>query len=378
MKNMARFLVLFAAGMGVAFSGTAAFANTSTLKCNSNKDRVWVYDSLTSFSIEAKLNCGESVEIVERVKDYVRIRARNGVEGYVPETAFSDLPAFAAYRDAKLDVGAVSKQVQAKEIAEAAKVNSLATGGGDSRVVSTAAPANPSIKSASVTKQAAQSSLMPASAMAEMNPYTAPAKNTSPDASASVPTTEPVAPADVAGPPLKVVAVPARSADGASVTDESLDLKMATASADPACQRYFSAYGLTASQLKWIALNRKKMFPSVCPAPTVSKVNYVIIFTHDVDFFNATMPEPVHSINGFSDFQPLTPVDSALLSEAGADKAHREYVWIFQFGAGNFNPATFSPHSQYQFTKVETNSLGSKAGPKAVEDALRFVESANR
>jgi hypothetical protein len=106
-------------------------------------------------------------------------------------------------------------------------------------------------------------------------------------------------------------------------------------------------------------------------------VDFVIIFTHDVDFFSATMPEPVHKINGFSDFTPMTMIDSALMSESDADKAHRQYVWIFQFAKGAFDPASFSTRRKYQYSKMETNSLGSKAGIKAVEDAFQFVAAAS-
>jgi hypothetical protein len=106
-------------------------------------------------------------------------------------------------------------------------------------------------------------------------------------------------------------------------------------------------------------------------------VDFVIIFTHDVDFFSATMPEPVRKINGFSDFTPMTMIDSALMSESDADKAHRQYVWIFQFAKGTFDPASFSPRRKYQFSKMETNSLGSKAGVKTVEDAFQFVAAAS-
>jgi hypothetical protein len=169
--------------------------------------------------------------------------------------------------------------------------------------------------------------------------------------------------------------VPARSVVAAGDADENSDLKLNSEAEDPACQSYFSAYGLTSSQLKWIVQNRKKMFPSVCPALGPSEVNFVFIFTHDVDFFSTTMPEPVHNVNGFSDFHAMTTVDAALVP---ANKAHREYVWIFQFAKGNFDPDTFSQHRQYQFSKVESNSLGSNAGPRVVEDAFRFVGTTNR
>ena len=162
-----------------------------------------------------------------------------------------------------------------------------------------------------------------------------------------------------------------------SDSDEISDSQPENLSADFACQNYFSAYGLTPNQTKWIAQNRKKLFSNVCPAPDPSKVDFVLIFTHDVDFFSATMPAPVHKSNGFSDFTPMTMIDSALMSESDADKAHRQYVWIFQFAKGAFDPASFSPRRKYQYSKVETNSLGSKAGIKAVEDAFQFVAAAS-
>ena len=152
---------------------------------------------------------------------------------------------------------------------------------------------------------------------------------------------------------------PAKPAAGSS---EIPDAK--PESVDLTCQAYFSAYGLTPNQTKWIARNREKTFSNVCPAPDPSKVDFVIIFTHDVDFFAASMPEPIHSADGFSDFTPMTMIDNALVPESQADKARREYVWIFQFEKGTFDPVTFSPHRQYQFSKMETSSIGSKAGQK--------------
>jgi hypothetical protein len=173
-------------------------------------------------------------------------------------------------------------------------------------------------------------------------------------------------------------AAAAHSSDSDVKVEDAPGYKLESDTQDLNCRNYFSAYGLTANQLKWIAQNRTKAFPDVCPAPTVSKVNYVIIFTHDVSFFGGTLPDPVHNLNGFSDFRPMTPVDNALVSESEADKAHRQYVWVFHVAEGAFNPETFSPRRAVQFTKVETNSLGSKAGPKAVEDAFRYLENTNR
>jgi hypothetical protein len=36
----------------------------------------------------------------------------------------------------------------------------------------------------------------------------------------------------------------------------------------------------------------------------------------------------------------------------------------------------FSPHRQHQFSKMETNSLGSKGSLKTIKDAFRFVAAA--
>jgi uncharacterized protein YgiM (DUF1202 family) len=113
MDTRARLFLLVAGVIGASFVARPASANTATLKCNSHRDQIWVYDSLSSFDVEAKLQCGEDVEIVGRVTDYVKIRAQNGVEGYVPETAFADLPPVEIRPDPTRDVGLVAKQVQA-------------------------------------------------------------------------------------------------------------------------------------------------------------------------------------------------------------------------------------------------------------------------
>jgi len=64
------------------------------MKCTASQDRVWVYESLGSFDVTAKLPCGETVQIISRVKGYVKIHAANGVEGFVPDSTFSNLPPF--------------------------------------------------------------------------------------------------------------------------------------------------------------------------------------------------------------------------------------------------------------------------------------------
>jgi hypothetical protein len=147
-------------------------------------------------------------------------------------------------------------------------------------------------------------------------------------------------------------------------------------SADPACQIFFSAYGLTPDQIKWVTQNRKKKFPNACPAPDIARVDYVIIFTHDVDFYGNTLPGPVHTDkNGFSDFSPMSMMDTTATPLSEAEKARREFVYVFKMKRGAFDPARFSPRRRYQFTKAEANSLtSSHASSRTVEDAFHFME----
>jgi len=144
-----------------------------------------------------------------------------------------------------------------------------------------------------------------------------------------------------------------------------------------ACTHFFSAYGLSPNQYKWLAQNRKKAFPTVCPAPTPSMVDFVVIFTHDVDFYNVTMPNPVHvDHNGFSDWTPVSTVDNSLMTQSEADSSHHEYVWVFHTNRGAFDPAKFSSRRKPLFSKGETNLLGSRGGYRTVMDALTFIETA--
>jgi hypothetical protein len=141
------------------------------------------------------------------------------------------------------------------------------------------------------------------------------------------------------------------------------------------CTHYFSAYGLSPNQYKWLAQNRHKAFPSVCPAPTPAMVDFVVIFTHDVAFYNVTMPDTIHvEQNGFSDWTPLSTVDTALMTPSEADKSHHEYVWVFHTTRGAFDPSKFSSHRRPLYSKSETNTLGSRGGFRTVMDALTFIE----
>ncbi len=354
MNFTARFFLLIASVSAVSLLTGSASANPAALKCNSQRDQIWVYDSLNSFGVEAKLKCGDNVEIIERVKDYVKIRAQNGVEGYIPETSIADLAPLQVRQDPALDVGLVAKQAQAQEVANAS-VKAAADAARFAAAPSAGSAHEAPAKSTSDKKSPADGSMLPVAAYGEMS-VPRDSSHANDDSSRALS-------ADL----------PAPTSD----SDEISDSQPENLSADLSCQNYFSAYGLTPNQTKWIAQNRKKLFSNVCPAPDPAKVDFVIIFTHDVDFFSATMPEPVHKINGFSDFTPMTMIDPALMPESDADKAHRQYVWIFQFAKGAFDPARFSPRRKYQYSKVETNSLGSKAGIKAVEDAFEFVAAAS-
>ena len=91
MVRKSQLFILIFSTLGLSFLSTSAWASPATLKCNSNRDQVWVYDSLNSFNVDAKLKCGQGVEIIERLPNYVKIRAQNGVEGYVPDAAVAGL-----------------------------------------------------------------------------------------------------------------------------------------------------------------------------------------------------------------------------------------------------------------------------------------------
>ena len=386
-----RRLYLFAAGIvAISLLGGTASANSATLRCNSQRDQIWVYDSLTTFDVAAKLKCGDDVDVIARVEGYVKIRAQNGMEGYVPEAAFVDLPPVEVHPDPTHDVGLVAKQVQAKEIAKAA-ANSTFSGSpdaGSSKVSRVSGSVTPVPADTTHAKKLPSSgSVGPMAGFAEMSPAPASRAVKESSSSDSVKTsadqTPLLSPASAAGTSVadrtgvKAVQPTDDSVEPIGDSNDIRGREFENRGAEFGCQNYFSAYGVTPNQTKWIVQNRRKLFPTVCPAPNPLKVDYVIIFTHDVDFFSATMPTPVHELNGFSDFTPVTPVDTALVSESQADKAHREYVWVFRFAQGTFDPARFSPSRQYQFSKMESNSLGSKAGVKTVEDAFQFLTAAS-
>lgn len=377
--------------LGFSFAGiftVGARADQFALKCNAQKDAVWVYDSVSTLNVEAKLACGTAVDVIDRANGYARIRTTSGVEGYVTENDFSNLPSFQPRQStvvtAAPDVATAAKAAQAREMAqyEAAK-NKLA---GPAPTASTAnivatKPASSSASPSSVPAGVASPQLAEFAPRPAAAAPAAVAVAAKPSAITSAPVAASPAPKSSTAATVatfvpdeapKSAATPA-VAPSSDVADTE-PAKIAGVQVGGPCRAYFSAYGLTTTQLKWIEQNRQKEFAGVCPAPDVAHVNFVLIFTHDVDFYNFTMPSHVHTTNGFSDFRPLTTVDNALSSES--EKAHREYVWVFQMGSGTFDPNTFSEHRASQFSKDESNAFGGRGGQKAVEDAFRFVQSA--
>ena len=440
------------AGASVA---TPVFAGDSaTMKCNATQDRIWVYDSLISFDVSAKLKCGETVEITSRVKGYVKIRAANGTEGYVQDSTFPDLPPFVDPNDSQAGVS-IAKRVAPRAVAHPAAAAQVSASNVSApppaaspapapvitvvtnpvstpapapvvRTVSETAPAPvaspavavsvapavpPSAKSTPTPSPAKKPNPVPAAASKPQPPAPAshapaltsasassntrssspaPSKMANTKSAAAPPQPSGAHPAPTPSVPTPAVSTPAKPVETAVIvqpqptrevasvhtvaateSDEYPDYQPENASADPACHLFFSAYGISPAQAKWIAQNRKKQFSSICPAPDISRVDYVIIFTHDVDFFGSTLPTPVHTDhNGFSDFSPLTMIDTALVPMSEADKSHHEYVWVFKMQRGNFDPAKFSPRKRPQFTKTESH-----APTRTVEEAFRFIES---
>jgi len=411
MNRPIRFLLPVAA---LWLASSARATDLAYVKCAINQDRVWVYESLGSFDVETRLRCGAPVEILSRVRGYVKIRTESGVEGFIPDSALPDLPALPEEGEKPLANAApqssalrtqtpasaastpaasvvIAKPVASpKATAPAARAPEPVTVSSASasapapmqgKVSALAAPA-PSATAIALPK-ASTSSVQPKPASTpvkkpEVVPPNPVAQSTYGAATAS---NAPVAPAK---PSMETVStsrkdsaalVPASAMPSAPIeeSDEYPDTQPENESADPACRVYFAAYGLAPSQYKWIAENRRKEFSGICPAPDVAHVDYVVLFTHDSDSYSLAMPTPVHTDrSGFSDFSPLTPVDTALVRASEVDRAHFEFVWVFRVTRGAFDPGKFSARRRPQFT---TTVKGSRAPSRAVEEALNFVET---
>ena len=413
----------------------ATAPGVSTVTCPANEDRVWVYDSLTSFDVEAKLHCGDTVEIVSRVKGYVKVRIASGVVGYLPDSVFPDLPPLNDDQDKLGEHNAAPVETAAQPVTDDS--TSLAAAAAAYRAAHKPAPA-PVVAPAPASQVASSVAPSPAPTAIEETqeavvvsapkPVAAPAPvavaATAPAVRVEVPAPRRVTPVAVAAeakravvstpappapaaPELAASAAVAPTAPGpmdppipaptampavaaaadASIREVAASKPVGTdpedsedypltqpqdASANPNCRIFFSAYGLGAEQYKWLSDVRQKQFSGICPAPNVSTVDFVILFTHDTDSYVSAMPTPVHTDgNGFSDFDPLTTVDTALMSPTEADKAHYELAWVFRVRRGAFDPAQFSPRRRPQYTAT---SKGAHASTKAVEDAFNFIQ----
>lgn len=236
------------------------------------------------------------------------------------------------------------------------------------------APATTSTTSSASNRTPAASnvarSITASSSATRETPRAVPAVETHVAAAGAISAT--VQPAPIAG--ARTVAATLSDGDSEDYPERRIEDESASA----ACQVYFSAYGLSPAQYKWIAENRRKRYPAICPAPSPANVDFVVIFTHDLDFYGSTLPSQVHTDkNGFSDFTPMATADTALMSASEIERSKHEYVWVFQMKRGAFDPGRFSPRRRPQFTKTETNGLGSHGGgPRTVEDAFRFIEGA--
>lgn len=443
---------------------------TAKLKCSAGQDRVWLYDSLASLGVEAKLKCGDSVQILSREKAFVKVRANDGTEGYVPDTSLpkaamasndprapeqmsladqaraaraartahstsanaSGSSASATANEPKepKSVAAVPRNEKPAEIKPVPQPNPAVTLQPAVASASSPAPASPKTVAATTASKPAETSTHDPSASegaaashssksssAKVKP--APGNNKVPHPKAQPqpqpPAAKPSHPANSstntssasnvtpapsaksknsnarpgavgagtnaphavavssnlnAEPPRAVAAVAKPSQDDDPDSEDYPDRHVEDESANPACSTFFSVYGLTPGQYKWLANDRSKKYSSICPARAPNMVDYVVILTHDVPFYNSTMPEAVHTdANGFSDFTPMSMVDTSLLSATDLEKSKHEYVWVFKTRRGAFDPAKFSPRRKPQFTKLESGH----SGERTIEDAFRFM-----
>jgi hypothetical protein len=458
--------LLIVASLGCIPSAKAAGTN---VKCAMNEDRVWVYESVVDFNLAAKLKCGEPVQIIGRIKGYVKVQTQAGVEGYVADSALpkSALPPEPEEKPNDVQSASVAAlahhapppTIDSKEPRASTTVASMtpaksnvssptpsissnavpvptATAYVSAPPVATrpqppsVAPATPPVVKPEplvVASTAPAPAPKPTPVVASPAPVSQPAEveitlSTAPTPAAAAPSRAPVsapataapapiAPAPIAPAPVATNSQPASAPPAAAYAsnvasaptrdrapaapeatiqpvsdaapraaanpDEDEDTAVkALENENAGCTHFFSAYGLSPNQYKWLAQNRKKAFPSVCPAPSPSMVDFVVIFTHDVAFYNVTMPAAVHvDSNGFSDWTPMSTVDTALMTQSEANSSHHEYVWVFHTNRGAFDPAKFSSRRKPLFSKGETNMLGSHGGYKTVMDALTYIES---
>ena len=135
---------------------------------------------------------------------------------------------------------------------------------------------------------------------------------------------------------------------------------------DSHCSSYISAFGVSVAQYQRIESNWKR-FQSICRAPSPASVDFVVIFTHDTDYYKDTLPAPVHTdSSGFSDWSAIVTLDNTRPPE----KYKREYVWVFRFKRGSFAPGHFPTNAKPDYSEVES---GAHNSDRAVDAAFRFV-----
>jgi hypothetical protein len=135
---------------------------------------------------------------------------------------------------------------------------------------------------------------------------------------------------------------------------------------DSYCSSYIAAYGVSIADYQRIEKNWKT-FPSICPAPSPAAVDFVVIFTHDSDYYKDTLPGPVHTdSSGFSDWSAIVTLDKTQPPE----KYKREYVWVFRFNRGSFSPGHFATNAKPDFSELES---GVHNSDRAVDAAFKFI-----
>ena len=137
---------------------------------------------------------------------------------------------------------------------------------------------------------------------------------------------------------------------------------------DSRCSSYISAYGVAVAQYQRIESNWKR-FQSICRAPSPATVDFVVIFTHDTDYYKDTLPAPVRTDSaGFSDWSAIVTLDNTRPPQ----KYKREYVWVFRFKRGSFAPGHFPTNAKPDFSEVES---GAHNGDRAADAAFTFIAS---
>jgi hypothetical protein len=155
------------------------------------------------------------------------------------------------------------------------------------------------------------------------------------------------------------------TAGRASVTVSSLS---SSRMEDSHCSSYIAAYGVSIAEYQRIEKNWKT-FPSICPAPSPANVDFVVIFTHDGDYYKDTLPGPVHTdSSGFSVWSAIVTLDNTRPPE----KYKREYVWVFRFKRGSFAPGHFPTNAKPNYSEVEP---GTHNSDRVVDAAFTFMAS---